>query len=123
MENSGPFQDFYDSQKEVHGKLATIIWLIGGAILFLFDGGIAALFTWKALAFLGVGMFVSAAIVGIVTYNIQRYIAKVLMRKIQDPYSPEAISQITRVGRGLLILNVTLGALFVLWVYNSLFWL
>ena len=114
--------DWQDNAKAQLGKNATVIWLVGGGILFLVDGGVSHLFSLRAAAFLGIGMFAAAIIVGSVSYFIINAMANRLMARYPDPSSSEAQSAM-RMWRNVFgVLNAGLAILFVLWVYAGLFW-
>ena len=118
------FSDFYDEQKALHGKFATIIWVFGSVILFLWDGGISNLLTWKAFAFIFVGMFIAAILVGSISYWLQRTTAKLVMRRLapDQAITPEIATRISRLGKLLLLFDCVLASAFVLWCYASFFW-
>lgn len=114
--------DWRDNAKAQLGKNATVIWLVGGVILFLVDGGVSHLFSFRAAAFLGIGMFAAAIIVGGVSYFILNTMATRLMARHPDPTSSEAQSAM-RVWRNVFgVVNAGLAILFLLWVYASFFW-
>ena len=117
------FVNWQDNAKSQLGKNATFVWLIGGACLFLYDGGLRNLFSLRAAAFLGIGMFAAAIIVGGVSYLIVRAFANRLMKRFPDPSAPEALSALRAWRHVFGIVNLTLGVLFVIWVYASFFWL
>ncbi|MGE0093620.1 MAG: hypothetical protein AB7M05_06910 [Alphaproteobacteria bacterium] len=111
-----------DNVKAQLGKNATFVWLIGGAILFLVDGGIANLFSWKAAAFLFIGMFAAAVIVGNVTYFIIRKIGDYLADKYGEPSTPQAQLAMRRWRNVFGLMDFGIATLFLLWVYASFFW-
>jgi len=112
-----------DDMKARHGSIATVTWLIGGTALFLFDGGLNSLFSLKAAAFLFVGMFVAAVAVGNATWWLQQRLVKYLLKKFPDPFDPKAVRSISNVGSWLTLVDVLIGIVFVVWVYNSFFWM
>jgi len=118
----GEFVDWRDNAKAQLGKNATVIWLVGGVILFLLDGGISHLFSLRAAAFLGIGMFAAALIVGGVSYFIINAMATRLMARFPDPAAAEAQSAMRSWRLVFSILNLVLGVLFLVWVYASFFW-
>ena len=111
-----------DNAKAQLGKNATAIWLVGGVILFLIDGGFSNLFSWKAAAFLGIGMFAAAIVVGGVSYFIITGMANRLMARYPDPTSSEAQTAMRTWRNIFSVVNVALGLLFLVWVYASFFW-
>jgi len=117
--------DPYDEQKALHGKFTTIIWIVGSVILFVGDGGISNLLTWQAAAFISVGMFVAALVVGNVTYWLQRTTAKMLMKRVSpdQAFTAEAAKKISRLGKLLLLFDFVLATGVLLWCYASFFWL
>jgi uncharacterized membrane protein len=111
-----------DNAKAQLGKNATVIWLAGGIILFLIDGGFPHLFSLRAAAFLGIGMFAAAIIVGSVSYFIINAMATRLMARYPDPTSPDAQAAMRTWRNVFSVVNVALALLFLLWVYASFFW-
>jgi hypothetical protein len=111
-----------DNAKAQLGRNATFIWLIGGAILFLIDGGVSNLLSLRAAVFLLVGMFVAALIVGGVSYWLINVMAKRLAQRFPDPTTPQAQSAMRTWRAIFAIVNLMLGAIFVVWVYASFFW-
>ncbi len=110
-----------DNAKAQLGKNATVIWLVGGVILFLIDGGFSHLFSLKAAAFLGIGMFAAAVVVGSISYFILTTMAKRLMARHPDPSSPEAQAAMRTWRSVFAVIDVVLALLFLLWVYASFF--
>lgn len=117
--------DPYDEQKALHGKFATIIWVLGSIILFVLDGGISGLLTWKAAAFIVIGMFIAAIVVGNASYWLQRTIAKLVLARLgpDEAFTPETANKISRLGKHLLVFDFVLASAFVLWCYASFFWI
>lgn len=114
--------DWRDNVKAQLGKNATAIWLVGGVILFLVDGGVSHLFSLRAAAFLGIGMFAAAIIVGGISYLLINAMAARLMVRFPDPTSDEA-QLAMRTWRNVFgVINAGLAIFFVLWVYASFFW-
>lgn len=111
-----------DDAKAQLGKNATAVWLVGGVILFLIDGGFSHLFSLKAAAFLGIGMFAAAIIAGSVSYFIINAMAKRLMARYPDPTSPEAQAAMRTWRYIFSIVNVALGVIFLVCVYAGFFW-
>lgn len=111
-----------DDVKAQLGKNATAIWLIGGVILFLVDGGFSHLFSLRAAAFLVIGMFAAAIIVGIVSYFIINAMATRLSARYPDPSTPDAQVAMRTWRNVFSLINVVLAALFVLGAYASFFW-
>jgi hypothetical protein len=72
-------RSFYDRQKELHGKTATLLWLAFGVVEFLRQSA-ARFFSWQALLYFLVGMFAAALIFGMLTYGAQRLMARSLLR-------------------------------------------
>jgi len=96
--------------------------LLAASFFFLVDGGVSHLFSLRAAAFLGIGMFAAAIVVGSVSYFIINAMANRLMARYPDPSSSEAQSAM-RIWRNVFgVVNAGLAILFVLWVYASFFW-
>ena len=114
--------DWRDNVKAQLGKNATAVWLVGGVILFLVDGGLPHLFSLRAAAFLGIGMFAAAIIVGGISYFVINAMATRLMARYPDPTSTEAQVAMRRWRNVFGVMNSGLAILFVLWVYASFFW-
>jgi hypothetical protein len=74
----------YDKQKEAHGKWATMVWIGSGIYLFATDPA-AHFFSWQAIVFFIVGMFLAAIVFGGAAYVLQRLIAKVFMLVVREP--------------------------------------
>lgn len=98
--------DAYEEQKAGSGGLATWIFILSALYLFIFNGGFSSLFSLKAIAFLGIGMFAAALLIGIPTYLFQRAIGKILVKTIDDPLSPKAASRIKGIGVALMLLQI-----------------
>ena len=93
------------------GRRATFTWLVGGGFLFLMDGGPEALVSLNALAFLGIGMFAAAVIVGNLSYF--------LLVRFGDRYFMRHQYTLKRPW----LLGDALAVVFLLWCYASFFWL
>lgn len=111
-----------DTAKAQLGKNATVIWLVGGAVLFLLDGGVAHLFSLRALAFLGIGMFVAAIVVGSISYFLVNALATRLMARYPDPASAEAQSAMRNWRNVFGLTNAVLAIAFLVVVYAGFFW-
>jgi uncharacterized membrane protein len=110
-----------DDAKAQLGKNATMVWLIGGVILFLVDGGVSHLFSLRAAAFLFIGMFAAAILVGGASYMILIALVSRLAPRYGDPSSAEAQAAM-RTWRGIFsFINFGLSVGFLLWVYASFF--
>lgn len=108
-----------DEIKARLGRTATFTWLGGGALLLLADGGLGMLISLRALLFLGVGMFVAAFLVGLVSYKI---FLKLADKAALAAGAGEAREAVLRSFRQSRIAAIVLGLVFVLWVYTSFFW-
>jgi hypothetical protein len=109
-----------DEGKARLGTEATCVWLIGGAILFLVDGGLSNLFSVRAAVFLGVGMFAAAIIVGGISYIIRKMVAGRLMMLHGDPSLPPSQGAMRNWRSRLRLLNLALSILFVIGAYATL---
>jgi hypothetical protein len=101
------------------GRLATFTWLGGGALLLLVDGGLGMMISLRALLFLGVGMFVSSFLVGLLSYKI---FVKLADKAALAAGAGDAREAILRSFRQSRIAAIVLGLVFVLWVYAGFFW-
>ena len=111
-----------DHQKEKLGRSATYVWLIGGAILFLRDGGISNLISLWSLVFLFAGMFAAAVVVGGMSWWLIKKQARYLMEKYGELTTETAHKP--RVVGGYIFfwaVHYLLGILFLLWCYNSFY--
>jgi len=90
---------------------------MGGVILFLIDGGVPNLFSWRAAAFLGIGMFAAAIVVGGISYLIIRTLADRLMMRYGDPASVTAQRAMRKWRSVVRLLNLALAVLLVLCAY------
>lgn len=88
--------DFYDKQKEVHGKWATFVWIGSGVYLFATVDA-ASLLSWQAAVYFVVGMFAAALAFGAIAYLLQRILAMSLAKIVRGP-SRGAASAITMIG-------------------------
>lgn len=77
------YSNSYDKQKEEAGKFATFVWIASGLYLYI-SSETASLFSWSAVSFFFIGMFVAALFFGIVFYLLQRLTAKILMKIIPE---------------------------------------
>lgn len=111
-----------DNAKAQLGKNATAIWLVGGAALFLLDGGFTHLFSLRALAFLGIGMFVAAIVVGSISYLLLNTLATRLMARYPDPASVEAQSAMAKWRNFFGLANAALAVIFLVLTYAGFFW-
>lgn len=110
-----------DKIKARLGRIATFAWLIGGVVLLVYDGGVRGLLTMKALAFLGIGMFVAAIVIGLLTYKLFVHFAdKAAFKAGQSGGHPR--DPILHVYRQTRIVAGLAGLIFVFWVYASFFW-
>ncbi len=108
-----------DDIKAQLGRIATFTWLGGGIVLLLADGGLRNLLSLHALLFLGIGMFVSAFLVGLVSYKL---FLKLADKAALAAGAGEAREAVLRSFRQSRIAAVILGLVFVLWLYASAFW-
>lgn len=111
-----------DRQKSSHGGLASTVWILGSVGLFLLDERSPHLFSLQALVFIVVGMFVAAIAVGNLTYFLQTRVAHLLVRNM-DPKEPidGFENKVRSIGFMLLFVDIVIAALFVFWVYYSLY--
>lgn len=109
---------FYEKQKEVGGGFATYAWIGFGLWHFLRDGGLASLFSIKALIFFGVGMFVAAFVFGGLFYLLQRGLTKGLMLFIRAP-SSGAATFVGVLGIALTIIELVLIFWVGKWTYEA----
>ena len=116
-------EEFDDQQKDTHGAFACIIWLIGSVLLFLFDTGNPSLISLQALGFIVVGMFVSAVVVGNITYWILKKLATTLVKKLSSNLADLADTKekVERYAKLLFVMDLFIAIAFLYWVYNSLF--
>jgi len=101
-----------------------MVWITGSILLFLFDSSSPGLFSWQAIVFIVVGMFAAAIVVGNITYFIVRRVSKSLMKNLNGSSEFELVdAKARRLGYLLLFANLALAVLFLLWTYNSFFWM
>lgn len=108
-----------DEVKAQLGRAATFTWLGSGAVLFIADGGVGSLLSVRAVLFLGIGMFVSAALVGLASYKLFLKLADKAALAANPEEAREAVLGSFRRSR---IACVVLGLVFVFWIYASFFW-
>jgi hypothetical protein len=99
-------QGAYEKQKHSAAALASIAFIISAIYLFISKGGFGSLFSLKALAFVFVGMFAAALVIGMPAYYFQRGIAKILMKTISDPFSTKAVCTMQGIGVVIMITQV-----------------
>ncbi len=116
-------EEFNDQQKDTHGAFAGIIWLIGSVLLFLFDARSPGLISLQALGFIVVGMFVSAVVVGNITYWMQKKLASALANNLSSDIADldDTIIKVERYAKLLFVLDFFIAIIFLYWVYNSFF--
>jgi hypothetical protein len=107
-----------DEVKAKLGTAATFVWLGGGALLFLIDGGIGNLFTLKALLFLGVGMFVAAFLVGLLSYKVFLRLAD---RAALAAGAEGARVAVLRTVKQCQLISAAASLFLVIWCYISFF--
>jgi len=114
--------DWKDNAKAQLGRNAACIWLVGGVILFLIDGGVSHLYSPRAAAFLVLGMIAATIVIGGFSYFIINALATRFMARYPDLNSPEAQAAM-RTWRNIPgVVNSALAILFLLWVYGIFFW-
>jgi hypothetical protein len=101
---------------------AAAIWLVGGTLALLIDGGASRLFSLRAAAFLGLGVFAAAALVGGASYFIGNAMASRLVARFPDPASAEAQSSLRGWRAVFGIMNTAIAILFLLCAYAAVFW-
>lgn len=109
--------DQYEAQKASAGGLATIVFLLTSLVLFIAGPGIGRIFSLRGIGFILIGMFVSAIVLGIVFYLLQRGITKVLLKTLTNPFSTKSVSIIKTLGIILMIVQIG----FTIWVTNIAF--
>jgi hypothetical protein len=114
-------REFYDKQKETHARWAILVWIGSGLYLFLSDGGLRSLISFRALVFFPVGMYIAAVVLGSLSYGLQRLSGKAFMRVFPKP-TPLAVSIISGFGWVLLALDTTIGFNVASLVYNRVLW-
>ncbi len=108
-----------DEVKAQLGRAATFAWLGGGTVLLVVDGGVGSLLSLRAALFLGIGMFVSAALVGLASYKLFLKLADTAALAASPGEAREAVLSSFRRSR---IACIVLSLVFVFWVYVSFFW-
>ena len=98
------------------------IWLVGGIIALLVDGGAAQLLSLRAAAFLIVGALVAAVLVGGASTLIGSAMASRLTARYPDPASPEAQAALRGWRPVFAVMNTALAILFLLCTYAAVFW-
>ena len=104
-------QGVYEKQKHSAGALASIAFIISALYLFISKGGFGSLFSLKALAFVFVGMFAAAVVIGMPAYYFHRGIAKIMMKTISHPFSTKAVCTIQVIGVIIMITQVVVAFL------------
>jgi hypothetical protein len=107
-----------DEIKAQLGSTSMFSWLIGGALLFLYDGGVGMLFSWQAAVFLGAGIIVAPLLVGVLTYK--------LFLRLSDRWTgtttlDEARAAIVRAFRQSRFTAILLAIILVFWCYAIFF--
>ena len=103
--------DLYEEQKASAGGLATIVFLLTAAVLFITGPGIGAIFSLHGIGFIVIGMFAAAIAVGIPLYLVQRAISKILVKALMDPFSDRSVSIVKGVGVVLMLIQIAVTAL------------
>ena len=98
--------DRYQEQKAARGALATWIFILSAAYFFVSNGGPGSLISLQALVFFVAGGFAAAMVIGIPAYLLQRGVAKVLVKSINDPFASEAVSKIKTIGFVLMLIQI-----------------
>jgi hypothetical protein len=98
------------------------IWLGGGVLAILVDGGATQLLSLRAGAFLVLGAIVAGVLVGGASYLIGNAMASRLLDRYPDPASPEAQSAIDGWRPLFAVMNTALAVLFLLCAYAAVFW-
>lgn len=82
---AGPQETMEDAMKHASGTAATWTWIFGAIILYFMKGGLGALISIRAAAFIFIGMFVAAIVVGNINYLINRTGVALAQRKLATP--------------------------------------
>jgi hypothetical protein len=98
------------------------IWLVGGIVALLVDGGVTRLFSLRAAAFLGIGVLPAALLVGSASYFVGSVMTLRLMARFPDPSSPEAQSALRGWRSMFGVMNMSGAVLLLLCVYAAVFW-
>lgn len=108
----------YEQQKEAAGRFATFAWIGSGLYLYVSTEG-AHLFSWHALAFFLVGMFVAAVVFGVAIYGLQRGISKMIVAFVGMP-GPSIATAIRNLGIALYAAEAALIFMSASWVFHQL---
>jgi hypothetical protein len=104
------------------GANAAGIWLAGGIVALLLDGGAARLLSLRAAAFLVVGALVAAVLVGGASWLILTAMTSRLLGRFADPGSAEAQAARNGWRPVFAVMNTALAILFLLCMYAAVFW-
>lgn len=118
---TAPVESWDDKLKSNHGGFATIVWLIVGAYLFYSEPE-ARLLSWQALVYFIVGMFVAAAVFGILSYLIMHGVSRALTATgvITRP-TPRVVAGLYVIGCVLAAANVVLIYIAARWTIRAMF--
>jgi hypothetical protein len=112
-------------REDTRAKLAANaagIWLAGGIVALLLDGGAGRLFSLRAAAFLLVGALVAAILVGGASWLIGNAMTSRLLGRFADPSSADAQAALNGWRPVFAVMNTALAILFLLCVYAVVFW-
>jgi len=101
---------------------AAVIWLFGGIIALLIDGGAGQLFSLRAAAFLGVGALAAGVLVGGASWFIAEAMTSRLMARFPDQTAPEAQSALRGWRSTFAVMNSAIAILLLLCAYAAVFW-
>ena len=98
--------DLYEEQWSRSGGLSTIVFLIASIILFVAGPGFGTIFSIRGLAFIIIGMFVAAIVVGIPIYVLQRGISQVMFKSTAESFFRLSVRPIKTFDLTLMLIQV-----------------
>ena len=112
-------ENYEEEQKNNAGKVGTFLFLIIALYIFISDKGVASLFSIKGVLFLTVGMFVSAIVIGMLGYFLNKIISKTLVKIFKNPFSKEAIKITQIISLIVFVIEIMVTFLLTQFTYDS----
>ena len=87
--------------------LSAVVFIASSLYLFISHGGIGSLISLNAAVFLGVGLFTSAVVIGLLAYLLQKVLVKAQVKALENSFlQKKAVSRSKAAGDILMLVQI-----------------
>ncbi len=98
--------DAYKGLMASNCGLSALVFVASSLYLFISHGGIGSLISLSAAVFLGVGIFASAAVIGLPAYLLQKVLLEAKVKALKNSFLQKAMSRSKATGDILMLVQI-----------------